>query len=185
MLHAFLMCFLILTVSCASNSSSNRSLKPYYTGILVTFPSAGIEFNYHLNEQQSIFAKKIVSPAANLNSAGYKHFIGNSFYIQGGLTVGQHTEYFGYDDLLQLSFSHAYTVTKSFLGLSSSIGNMWVSDYGFSIGMEWLGFAIPLSYYGDTIVEKQVEDRSVDDQKVSESKLNPAWGMMLTLGFSI
>ncbi|MBP9706057.1 MAG: hypothetical protein KBD78_00330 [Oligoflexales bacterium] len=81
---------------------------------------------------------------ASLTQVFARYFVGNSFYLSGGL--GQRKVQADLD-VRSTVFDHRIngSIKADSTVLNVSIGNAWSWDNGFFIGCEWVGLTVPLS----------------------------------------
>jgi hypothetical protein len=150
-------------VASAGESEDNRADKRFMvTGQLVGYgPSAastiGANIGYYINPNFVVLVegmKNIYPDAEDFNSIKYdkrdsseggsygahlKFFLGNSFYVRGG--VDQREFRYRYND--DTAGNSSGFDSKS-LAVSASIGNQWQWE-NFTLGCDWLGIVRPIT----------------------------------------
>lgn len=87
-----------------------------------------------------------------------RFFLGNSFYLLGGL--GYNTFAGGYGVTINSTKKEYLLPMKaSALSLNIGIGNMWKWDSGFTLGFDWIGYS---SFTGMSVA---LEDPETDEEK--------------------
>lgn len=121
---------------------------PYYN----VMPNLSVGLLY--NSGSLDFGSEISStPGAKINSATIdasivmvhaRYFVGNSFYVSGGLGQRTITADFDIQSTL-IDYGIKSNIEAKSTSVMIALGNQWQWDSGFSLGVEWLGYIVPLS----------------------------------------
>lgn len=204
----------------SANNSSSRSIRSRKNstisaraGLLIGgFSGAGGEYLYGISEdfQVGVFGaagtydlKPLLDDYQSLGISYDKaetsyslfygqarYFVGNSFFVNGGIGQRSFTSTFAISDnsgnSLDLS-TEASSIIAQF-----GIGNIWSFDFGMVLGCEWIGYTQPLSSsYSSTISAKGVvsgyiQDLQGDAEKLAKTTAESGTAMALvgSLGFA-
>ncbi|MBP9707339.1 MAG: hypothetical protein KBD78_06810 [Oligoflexales bacterium] len=163
----------------ASNRQNKQALVAAEVIGLTMFPVSGIRAGYFV-DSNLIAEIGFASGSATINDdwkinktvieAKARYFFGNSFYVSGGLG----TESFAVDYPVVTQLDEAGLVSKQFsadvnsFGINTHIGNQWQWE-GFMIGVDWLGYYLPLSksssFKADSDVSAEAKKIEEDDIK--------------------
>jgi hypothetical protein len=81
--------------------------------------------------------------SATLLSVNAQYFVGNSFYVVGGL--GQRTVNADFDiQSTLIDYGLKGTLESNTTVLVLGLGNQWQWDSGFTLGVEWIGYAVAM-----------------------------------------
>ena len=112
----------------------------------------------------------------NVATVRTKLFVGNSFYVQGGLGI-RNLE--SVDDSLSLFGTDSYnsTFTSSYLVGEIGIGNRWQFS-AFTIGCDWVGYLVPVAklsssekFSGTVSETTKADDRQTFDKQSENGNL--------------
>ncbi len=119
---------------------------------------------------QGGLALGIVNIKISLVELRAKYFIGNSFYVNGG--IGQRSIKFdaSLDSKIVGAPSISADAEAKTTGLSFGLGNRWQWSY-FSMGCDWLGYFAALSSSGSKVDVPGAADKDTKDLKDSVDKL--------------
>jgi hypothetical protein len=127
------------------------SIKPnLQVGLL--FNSGSLDLKSLLGDEDDVEVKT-ATLSGSLIAADARWFLGNSFYLRGGL--GQRTIN------AELDIQHKVVdygikgdVEATSMVILFGLGNQWHWDSGFSLGAEWVGFAQPVSSSSSSSLEE-------------------------------
>ena len=165
---------------------------PYYN----VMPNLSVGLLY--NSGSLDFGSEISgTPGAKINSATLdasiimihaRYFVGNSFYVSGGLGQRTITADFDIQSTL-IDYGIKSNIEAKSTSFMVAIGNQWQWDSGFSLGVEWIGYIVPLSASSSDSLDETGADAgtasssnksSVESLKKDSTKLAETIGELST-----
>lgn len=141
----------------AATSEDNRHHKVaalFIEPIGFTFtPVKGIRGEFFLGADNMLDASYVVSGKVGFFDWGYektvidvkfKHFLTNTFYVDGGLGIEQYKVTYDVKQTGSLTTYKTLSGTASNFGGEVHVGNQWQWE-GFSLGCDWAGYFFALS----------------------------------------
>ena len=117
------------------------------------------------------------------NSTGVhlKSFLGNSFYVKGGVDYNRFSMDYSYS-FLSSTGSHGFE--SEFVTSAVTIGNQWQFDH-FTLGCDWFGWTAPISSRITSEYSTSASEKiALDDDESRFTKTGGAQALRFYLGFS-
>lgn len=122
-----------------------------------------------------------------LTVAQARYFVGNSFFVDGGLGVRTFASRFAFEQ--EEAGSFAVTTKATSIVAQVGIGNLWSFDNGLLIGAEWIGYNQPISssFSASSETEGAVTDSIEDVQALAKelAQFTAETGAAMALFFNV